>query len=324
MIARLRPERASRWWAFLLSLVLPGLGQAFNGEYYRGAGFAAAAIASAVPVEFTAYVYPGWPAWLVFLLIVAGVALGFLIAIAAGVDAFQRRAGADRRRLLRWRRYLVYAAFIVALAFPVEQVFGWRSWSTYRTPSGSMEPTVLAGDYWWGVENAYADRAPERGDVAVFKLPADPSIDFVKRVIGLPGDRVQVKSGVVYINDVAVRREVRDLALYPSRTARHRYRETLPNGVSYRIIVSGDDLPAENTGLFTVPPGSYFMMGDNRDDSADSRVDGSGVGFVPAENFVARAGIVYFSSNRSTRPWQIWEWPAAIRWRRIGLGLDGS
>jgi signal peptidase I len=208
----------------------------------------------------------------------------------------------------------------------------------FNIPSGSMKSTLLIGDFLFVSKYAYgysrhsfpfsfppfAGRfltgMPERGDVVVFRLPTDTRVDYIKRLIGLPGDRIQVKGGILYINDIAVPREKvedfveRDEEGNIIHTAR--YRETLPNGVSYLVLDSERDGPTDNTGVYTVPDGHFFMMGDNRDNSTDSRVM-SQVGFVPFDNFVGRAEILFFSTDRSAELWELWRWPQAIRWSRF-------
>ncbi len=162
---------------------------------------------------------------------------------------------------------------------------------------------------------------PERGDIAVFKQPIDNRTDFIKRVIGLPGDTVQMKGGVLYLNDKAVPRvRVDDFIQRDAAGNVHRipqYRETLPNGVSYITLDRMRDSVWDNTGLYIVPAGHYFMMGDNRDNSSDSRVPDA-VGYVPFENLIGKAEIIFFSADGSAAFWQFWRWPSAIRWDRIG------
>ena len=207
----------------------------------------------------------------------------------------------------------------------------------FNIPSASMVETLLVGDYLFVSKFSYGysrysffgilpvsgrilASKPERGDVAVFKLPRDNSTDYIKRVIGLPGDQIQVKEGVVYINDVPVQREQISDYVDTGPNGREfrarRFRETLPNGVSYDVLDTEDNGMFDNTGVYTVPPDHYFMMGDNRDNSTDSRAQNF-VGYVPFENFVGRAEIIFFSIREGTPIWQIWKWPTAVRWDRI-------
>jgi signal peptidase I len=206
----------------------------------------------------------------------------------------------------------------------------------FSIPSGSMRPTLLEGDYLFVTKWAYGyshhslpfspnlfsgriwGSTPERGDVAVFKLPPNPSLDYIKRVIGLPGDRIQVRDGVLYINDQAVPRVKVGEIDNPDITEQSRpvdvYRETLPNGVSYDTLDLSPNTPGDNTREYVVPDGHYFMMGDNRDNSTDSRFD---VGFVPEENLVGRANIIFFSIAGGASPLQIWKWPSLMRPSRL-------
>lgn len=209
----------------------------------------------------------------------------------------------------------------------------------FNIPSGSLIPTLLIGDYLFVSKYSYGyskhsipfsppvisgriwGTEPKRGDIAVFKLPKDNATDYIKRVIGLPGDRVQVIEGRLHINGQAVQRE----AAGDFRTSDEfgrvitvpRFRETLPNGVSYHVIErNGDRGFWDNTYVYTVPAGHFFMMGDNRDNSTDSRDEGS-VGYVPYENFVGRAEIIFFSIDENASAWKIWEWPWTVRWERL-------
>jgi len=207
----------------------------------------------------------------------------------------------------------------------------------FNIPSGSMEGTLLIGDYLFVSKSTYGFSRysfpfglipfsgrfavmsePQRGDIVVFKFPPDNSTDYIKRLIGLPGDRIQMKDGVLYINDMAVPKvKVEDYIDTSTGEPRNvpRYRETLPNGVSYDVLDRDAEGNLDNTQVFVVPEGHYFMMGDNRDNSADSRVD---VGYVPFENFVGKAQIIFFSTDGSARIWEVWKWPLAIRYDRLG------
>jgi signal peptidase I len=208
----------------------------------------------------------------------------------------------------------------------------------FNIPSESMLPTLLVGDYLFVSKYSYGysrhsiplspplfegrvfARPPERGDVAVFKLPRDNKTDYIKRIVGLPGDRLQMRGGVLYINDQPVKRErvadfvYRDRMGNPYRIPR--YRETLPNGASYDTLDLIENGEHDNTKVYAVPPGHYFAMGDNRDNSLDSRVE-TGVGLVPAENLVGRAEILFFSTDGTARLWEFWKWPMATRFSRL-------
>jgi signal peptidase I len=205
----------------------------------------------------------------------------------------------------------------------------------FNIPSGSMKGTLLVGDYLFVSQYSYGysryslplslplfsgrifGTAPERGDVAVFALPTDTSTDYIKRVIGLPGDHIRMVDGLLHINGVPVRRErVADFFDDEDGSRVRRWRETLPNGVSYETLDLQDNGFLDNTEEYVVPAGHYFMMGDNRDNSADSRVL-SAVGYVPFENLIGKAQIVFFSLGGGEPGWHVWSWPWSIRWSRL-------
>jgi signal peptidase I len=211
----------------------------------------------------------------------------------------------------------------------------------FNIPSGSMKATLLVGDYLFVSKYSYGyshysipfspplfsgrifGSEPARGDVVVFRLPKDDSTDYIKRVIGLPGDRIQMKGGLLHINDKPVERERmsdfvgEDPCGSSEATARvKRWKETLPNGVSYESLDCVDNGFYDDTVVYTVPPGNFFMMGDNRDNSTDSRVQ-SAVGYVPFENLIGRAQMIFFSVAEGEQAWMIWRWPTAVRWNRI-------
>ena len=231
-------------------------------------------------------------------------------------------------------RTIIYALLIAG----VVRTFAYQP---FNIPSGSMISTLLIGDYLFVSKFSYGysrysfplgigffngrilGSAPERGDVAVFRHPPTNREDFIKRIVGMPGDRIQMISGRLHINGEAVaRRRIED---HLSRDALGQvrrvpqYEETLPNGRTYVIREGfGDRGPAENTREFVVPSGNYFAMGDNRDDSNDSR----GWGFVPADNLIGRAEILFYSTDGTAGWLQPWRWIQATRFNRIFDSVD--
>ena len=208
----------------------------------------------------------------------------------------------------------------------------------FNIPSGSMIPTLLVGDYLFVSKASYGYSRyslplslplipgrilftpPERGDVVVFKLPSDNSTDYIKRIVGLPGDRIQVKGGILQINGEPVkRRRIEDFQ--PENGARPvpQFIETLPNGREHRILELSDSMSADNTPEYHVPAGHYFAMGDNRDNSRDSRFPE--VGPIPEQNLVGRADVLFFSHDGSAELWEVWKWPFAIRYGRLLEGI---
>lgn len=227
----------------------------------------------------------------------------------------------------------------------------------FNIPSGSMTPTLVVGDYLfvskypYGYSRHSIPKSPDlfsgrigedpvkRGDVAVFKLPRDGQTDYIKRIIGLPGDKIQVRNSRLYLNgEIIPRKRVEDFILVETANyncgrfsmyrVRHedgqtfchfpQYQETLPNGVTYMTLDMNNTADLDNTRVFEVPKGHYFGMGDNRDNSTDSRRSmSSGVGFIPAENLVGRAERIFFSTNGDASWWEVWNWYGATRGDRV-------
>lgn len=280
-----------------------------------------------------------------------------------------------------WFNTIFYGALIAIIfrSFLIEP---------FNIPSGSMIPTLHVGDHifvekWaygysrysfpfgsWGLWNGrFMASEPDVGDVIVFRNPVDESQDYVKRLIGRPGDTIQVKEGRLYINGEMVKREnprpyivatlpksLRSVGYYldnitikgnkiwvdnkpadfnytieykSDRECEHfrgmcgvfqvtEYTETLPNGVSHSIIEYANDAPLDNTPLFTVPDGHYFFMGDNRDNSADSRAN---IGYVSRDNILGKVWFIWYSHNYYAPMLSVWNWGNKMRWSRFGMGV---
>jgi signal peptidase I len=202
----------------------------------------------------------------------------------------------------------------------------------FTIPSASMEPNLYEGDYIIVSKFSYGyskhsipfsppifsgrilEQVPHRGDVIVFKLPSDNRTDYVKRIIGLPGDRIQMKAGLLYLNGVQVPRQFlgagREQTPFGAVHDVMRFRETLPGGKSFVTQDFGTDGDWDNTDVYVVPERHYFMMGDNRDNSSDSRVppEQGGVGYVPAENLVGKAQIILLSWHPGASIFKPWTW----------------
>jgi len=252
-----------------------------------------------------------------------------------------------------------FAWFLVKLVVVV-LLFRTLVFTSFSIPSESMMPRLLEGDYLFAAKWPYGysqaslpldvklfdgrvpDGLPDRGDVVVFKHPSDRA-DYIKRVIGLPGDQVQMVAGVLQLNGQAVKKEpigdlivaVRpegrcaqgrfvDRAADDTYVCRYpRFRETLPNGRSYEVLDFGLTYQ-DTTAPVVVPEDRLFLMGDNRDNSLDSRFEAlpqQGIGLVPAENVVGRASFVFFSTDGTAEWLKPWTWFTAARWSRIGRGI---
>ncbi len=206
----------------------------------------------------------------------------------------------------------------------------------FHIPSSSMKPGLLIGDYIFVSKYSYGysrysfpfglnifsgrvwETKPERGDVVVFRLPSNPSINYVKRLIGLPGDKIQMINGTLFLNGMEVKKtadgDFTDTDLQGENKKIAQFFETLPDGKIIETLDENPDTPQDNTGIYEVPQGYYFMMGDNRDNSQDSRFL-TQVGFVPEENLVGKARIIFFSTNGSVL--EFWNWQNSIRFERF-------
>jgi len=250
--------------------------------------------------------------------------------------------------------------FLVFLIKLIVIVVVFRSFvfAPFNIPSESMLPRLQDGDYLLAAKWPYGfsryslpfsaplipgrllPHQPERGDVVIFKAPPTNDIDYIKRVIGVPGDQVQMIGGVLHLNGAAIPKvRIADMVIPVTPNTRcylpvfevrgadgsracnyPRFRETLPGGRSYEVLDLGTT-PQDDTPAVVVPEGALFLMGDNRDNSMDSRfpaVPGGGIGVVPQENLVGRATVMMFSTDGSASWIKPWTWLTATRWSRIG------
>jgi len=289
----------------------------------------------------------------------AGSGIAFLTRPAPQAKAARMASAAKTERQARKEGGIAETTRFLLFLFVFTLLLRTFIVAPFMIPSGSMLPGLAIGDYlfvekWPYGYSRYAfpfglahfegriwGADPARGDVVIFHHPSKDE-DWVKRLIGLPGDRVQVRGGQLFLNGKAVPKvRVADylMARTPNSPCRYvgnyqpkpvaegassfcpypRYRETLPNGRSYEVLDQINGI-ADDTPVYTVPKGHYFMMGDNRDDSADSRfsIEEQGVGFLPKENVIGKPMLVFFSTDGSAEWLKPWTWFSALRWRRVG------
>lgn len=293
-----------RWpvGAALLSLLLPGLGQLYNGAPSRASVFYIIFFVGnlLVPGLATSSTIHS-SATFVLVAVLAVPVLGFYLFVI--VDAYRgaRRTGQlELRSYNSWYVYVLLYCVNYGLSTAIDHTPIHAQ--SHSNPPSSMAPTFLPGDRVATAANAYQWKLPERGDVVVFEIASRPGAITVRRLVGMPGDRIQIKGGILHINDVTVTRE---------RVADREQAATLPEGFEtatmyeevftdrqqHSILEISDTASSDNTQVYEVPPGHYFVLGDNRDASTDSRI--SDIGFVPHENLRGRVLYVWWARDWS-------------------------
>lgn len=286
------PVRRRRWVAIILTL-LGGVGYLYVGRPRRYVAYLVFGMLIWLPLFHGLW---GWlsdpAAYVAYLAFILVTLIGFIFD-AAWIAA--RETAYRLRWYNRWWAYVGALAIGVATSFVPDLLGGHEATAarSFSIPSGSMMPTLQIGDVLVADTRIYGQTEPRRGDVVIFKLPRDGRTDFVKRVVGLPGDKVRLVRGEVLLNDKPLERtRAGEFEFEPGQRAKV-YRETLPDGPEYDTLDIRPNPAADDTRTFEVPPGHFFLLGDNRDNSLDSRFDE--IGFVPRNNIFARAGGIVFS-----------------------------
>lgn len=269
-----RLKRRHPWLAALLSSFVMGLGQLYNGRLraamlWFAAEFLGMVIFIAALAAGLAYTFEGF----LILLIVGGLwALGGRLFAMVKAYVAARQAGIIALR--PWNRWYVYAVITILPRLWAELPRLYLT--SWHIPSGAMQPSLRIGDRLEAQAGAYRDRLPERGEIVIFRVPNDPETSYIKRVVGLPGDSIQMLGGILHIDDVPVGRE--SLGKFEwvgwdgTKYEGYLYREEFPSGTSHTILEEGDDLPFDNTPPYSVPTDHVFVLGDNRDNALDSRI----------------------------------------------------
>ncbi|MBT3305342.1 MAG: signal peptidase I [Alphaproteobacteria bacterium] len=254
--------------------------------------------------------------------------------MAEEADSISEEESVSKKDAGGFKETLTTVVLAILIALGVRTV----AYEPFNIPSGSMIPTLLVGDYLFVSKASYGYsrhslpfslplipgriffEEPKRGDVMVFKLPTDNKTDYIKRIIGLPGDTVQLKNSILFINNKPVRRErVEDFVAptgFGNYTRTPRYLETLPGGKRHYLLEETEDSFRDSTPVYKVPEDHYFAMGDNRDNSSDSRV----IGFIPKVNLVGRAEFLFFSVDGQV--WKFWNWAKSLRVERFFQGIE--
>ncbi len=227
-----------------------------------------------------------------------------------------------------WKAFIKTFALAAVFAITIRSFL----YEPFHIPSSSMKPGLLIGDYIFVSKMSYGyskysfpfssfnlfngrflEDKPKRGDPAVFRLPSNPKINYIKRIVGIPGDQIKMYDGKLYINNKPIIKTYTQNFIDDDKTQIPIFKENI-GGKEFLTLDQYKDTPQDNTGIYQVPPNHYFVMGDNRDNSQDSRFQ-SQVGFIPKDNLVGRATLIFFSSKYPI--WKFWKWHKSIRFNRV-------
>ncbi|HEY3147010.1 MAG TPA: signal peptidase I [Dongiaceae bacterium] len=282
-----------------MSLLLPGLGQLYNRQVRLALALTIVALLWSIPGRWLIAAVPADAVVHVYAIVLLVGLPNLLFAIVQAAIGARRAKAVALAWFNRWYVYiglvvLVTMLRVLGLFAPISSI------TAYSSPSGSMIPTLMVGDRFEARTKAFAGRLPERGEIAIFRPPSEPETDFVKRIIGLPGDRIQLREGRLYLNDVMVERvalsDAEATPLLQDYASDRVYRETLPGGASYLISEISDNEGLDNTPKFVVPADHVFVLGDNRDRSNDSR---TGLGFIPLSGLRDKPLFLFWSGDWS-------------------------
>lgn len=320
-------NKRRRWWlAGLLCFLVPGLGQIYNGQVTKGLLFyVILSVWGGFLISLMHLLLnpPGRPIifWIIFLVFLfISIALKLFFIFEAIRSAKKISGGYILKGYNRWYIYLLIILVIWLADFSVETtVIRHNLFQAITIPTGSMMPTLLAGDSFLCDLGYYNNHNPERGDLIIFKMPVGRAKRLLKRIIGIPGDTIQIFDGAVYVNQKKLDLEfVKKVKLEQGGEA-DEYRETLGNS-SYQILKRSSNYGRgnRNFGPVTVPDGEYFVLGDNRDNSSDSRY----FGMVKRDQIEGRPVFIYFSWNTKIPAWNAFGRIASIRFSRLGAILQ--
>jgi len=283
---KIRKSR-NRWLAAFLSLITAGLGQLYCGEHKRAILFICTyAIGTGIFVGLS------FLADSILWAALFGIS-GVLFQVFCAVDAWLIASRVGAIEIQQYNRWYIYAGIIIGIALVWNSVMGVRetTWKAYFSAYSGMNPTLIAGDKYFARMREYVFDLPPKGRVIIFQNQNKPDQDWVKRLIGIPGDKVQILRGELYIDGARVDRQV-DQKMDNNDI---RYKQMLPGESSFLIVEKSDDGKFDNTDVFSVPKGHVFVLGDNRDNSLDSRHPN--LGFVPIKNIKGVVDTIYWSND---------------------------